>query len=175
MPSFEPLHLPQLIVTAVNHRIIKVAGSSCPASPSMSVHADIPSDTSLRLRPHLAHYIHTLGVKLASVKNFGSFFASPLVKEHSELQPLEILPIPWQCRGSRTVTFLPRAAHAGDWCSAAVATRCGGNGGGGDGSGGKLRRYPMPRGQDFSVGLPRLQRPKPNAPGHPSQPHKLNH
>lgn len=78
LPSFEPLPLPQLIVTAENqNQGWKGSLWSCTASPSISVHADIPSDTSLRLRLHLPHYIHTFGVKLAYVRNFGSFFASP--------------------------------------------------------------------------------------------------
>lgn len=51
--------------------------SSGPANLSMSVHTDIASDTSLQLRPHLTHYVHIFGVKLASVRNFGSFLASP--------------------------------------------------------------------------------------------------
>lgn len=67
LPSFEPLHLSQLIVA--------------------TVYTDIPSDKSLRLRSHLARYIHTLGVNLGSVRGFGSFFCLPL----------------WQ--GARTVTY----------------------------------------------------------------------
>ena len=65
LPSFEPLHLPQLIVT--------------------TVYADIPGDRSLGLRSHLARYVHTLGVNLGSVKSFGSVFVSPYGKEHSDL------------------------------------------------------------------------------------------
>lgn len=40
----------------------------------MSQHTDTPSNTSLR--PPVPH-IHTFGIKLASVRNFGSFFALP--------------------------------------------------------------------------------------------------
>ena len=56
LPSFEPLHLPQLTVTTVR--------------------ADVPSDRPVRLRSHLERYTHTLGVNLGSGKSFDSLFPS---------------------------------------------------------------------------------------------------
>lgn len=109
--------------------------SSSPASPSMPVHADIPSDPSLRLTPHLAHYIHTLRGKTGVCEEFWKFLCLALLSRstvsYSHLRYFHSLAV----QRLPQLHFSP-GQRAGDWHSTAVATRCGGNGDGGDGSGG---------------------------------------
>lgn len=93
LPSFEPLHFAQLIVT--------------------TVYADIPSDRSLGLSSHLP-------LNLGSVSSFGSFFVSCYDKEHGDPQALVFIHfqrffIPYQrgasCIGVTSVSFTLCVAH----------------------------------------------------------------